>query len=85
MKKEIRTVCYDKDLNLLAYRFDGIVQPFPNYFHDYYVIGFIESGTHCLSCKNKEYIVKQGDIVLFNPNDNHGCTQSDEGTFDIEE
>lgn len=82
MKKEIRTVCYDEDLNLLAYRFDGIVQPFPNHFHDYYVIGFIESGTRCLSCKNKEYIVKQGDIILFNPNDNHGCTQSDERTFD---
>lgn len=82
MKKEIRTVCYDDDLNLEVYRFEGIVQPFPNHFHDYYVIGFIEAGTRYLSCKNKEYVIKQGDILLFNPKDNHGCTQSDGGTFD---
>lgn len=82
MKKEVRTVCYDEELHLEAYRFEGIVQPFPNHFHDYYVIGFMEAGTRCLSCKNTEYMIKQGDILLFNPNDNHGCTQSEEGTFD---
>ena len=82
MKKEIRTVCFDEDLSLEVYRLEGIVQPFPNHFHDYYVIGFIEAGTRCLSCKNKEYVIGQGDILLFNPKDNHGCTQSDGGTFD---
>ncbi len=56
MQKEIRTVCYDDDLHLEAYRFEGIVQPFPNHFHDYYVIGFMEAGTRCLSCKNKKNI-----------------------------
>lgn len=34
MKKEIRTVCYDDDLHPEAYRFEGIVQPFPNHFHE---------------------------------------------------
>lgn len=82
MKKEIRTVCYDDDLRLEAYRFEGIVQSFPNHFHNYYVIGFIESGTHCLSCKNKEYTVGQGNILLFNPNDNHSCVQCDGEAFD---
>ena len=48
MQKEVRTVCYDDDLQLEAYRFEGIAQPFPNHFHDYYVIGFIEAGTRCL-------------------------------------
>ena len=41
MKKEIRTVVYDEDLRLEAYRFVGIVQPFPNHFHEHYVIGFV--------------------------------------------
>ena len=82
MQKEIRTVCYDDDCHLEAYRFEGIVQPFPNHFHDYYVIGFIEAGTRCLSCKNKEYTVSQGNILLFNPNDNHSCVQCDGGTLD---
>ena len=82
IQKEIRTVCYDDDLQLEAYRFEGIVQPFPNHFHDYYVIGFIEAGTRCLSCKNKEYTIGYGNILLFNPNDNHSCVQCDGGTLD---
>ena len=82
MQKEIRTICYDDNLHLEAYRFEGIVQPFPNHFHDYYVIGFIEAGTRYLSCKNKEYTVSQGNILLFNPNDSHSCVQCDGGTLD---
>lgn len=82
MRKEVRTVCYDEELHIEAYHFEGIVQPFPNHFHDYYVIGFIEAGTRCLSCKNKEYTVTSGDILLFHPNDNHGCMQCDGGTLD---
>ncbi len=82
MQKEIRTICYDEDLHLEAYHFQGILQPFPNHFHDYYVIGFIESGMRCLSCKNKEYTVGRGNILLFNPNDNHSCVQCDGGTLD---
>ena len=76
MKKEIRTVVYDDELRIEAYRFEGIVQPFPNHFHEHYVIGFIENGERCLSCKNQEYTIKKGDIVLFNPGDNHACVHS---------
>lgn len=82
MKKETRTVVYDDELRIEAYRFEGIVQPFPNHFHEYYVIGFVEDGRRVLSCKNKEYSIKKGNIVLFNPGDNHACVQSDDGTFD---
>lgn len=82
VQKEIRTVCHDDDLHLEAYRFAGIAQPFPSHFHDYYVIGFIEAGTRCLSCKNKEYKIGQGDILLFHPNDSHSCVQCDGGTLD---
>ncbi len=82
MKKEIKTVVYDDELRIEAYRFEGIVQPFPNHFHEYYVIGFIEEGERCLSCRNREYTIKKGDIILFNPGDNHACVQSDDGTLD---
>ena len=41
----------------------------------------MENGERCLSCKNKEYILQRGNIVLFNPGDNHACVQSDDGTF----
>lgn len=82
MKKETRTVVYDDELRIEAYRFEGIVQPFPNHFHEYYVIGFVEDGKRCLSCRNQEYGIGKGSIVLFNPGDNHACVQNDDGAFD---
>jgi len=82
MKQEERTVCFDDELGIEAYRFKGIMQKFPNHFHEYYVIGFIESGRRHLSCKNKEYTIGPGDILLFNPRDNHTCEQIDGKTLD---
>ena len=82
MKKEVRRVVYDHELRMEAYRFEGIVRPFPNHFHEYYVIGFVENGGRVLSCKNQEYAITKGDILLFNPGDSHACVQSDGGTLD---
>lgn len=82
MKKEIRTIVYDEELRIEAYRFEGIAQPLPNHFHEHYVIGFVEKGQRTLSCRNKEYGIECGNVVLFNPGDNHACVQSDDGTFD---
>lgn len=82
MKKETRTVVFDDELRIEAYRFEGIVQPFPNHFHEYYVIGFVEDGQRMLSCRNQEYLIKKGDTVLFNPGDNHACVQNDGSTLD---
>ena len=82
MEQETRTVKYDTELKVEAYSFKGIMQKFPNHFHDYYVIGFIESGERCLSCKNREYTIEPGDLLLFNPRDNHTCEQTDGRTLD---
>lgn len=76
MQKETKTVCYDRALELEAYRFEGITRPFPNHFHDFYVIGAVELGERVLSCNNREYRIGRGDLLLFNPNDSHGCTQA---------
>lgn len=82
MKKEARTICYDEDLRIEAYHFKGIMQPFPNHFHEHYVIGFIEKGERILSCRNKEYHLMPDNILLFHPGDNHACVQSNADTFD---
>jgi len=82
MKKEIRTVVYDDELHIEAYRFEGIVQPFPNHFHEYYVIGLVEDGERVLSCKNQTYTIRKGNVLLFNPGDNHACVQSGGGALD---
>lgn len=82
MKKVTKTVVYDDELRIEAYRFEGLVQPFPNHFHDHYVIGFVEDGERRLSCKNKEYTIGKNSVILFNPGDSHACVQSDGGAFD---
>ncbi|WP_342480152.1 AraC family transcriptional regulator [Paenibacillus sp. FSL L8-0340] len=82
MTREVRTVVYDTDLKLEAYRFEGIMQKFPNHFHDYYVIGFIEQGKRYLVCNHEEYILNSGDVIIFNPQDPHACEQLDGRTLD---
>ena len=81
MRKTTRTMVYDDALRLEAYRLEGTQQPFPNHFHEYYVLGFIESGERRLCCKGREYLLQKGHIVLFQPGDNHACTQCS-GTLD---
>lgn len=82
MSKEKRTVWFDEELQIEAYRFEGIMQKFPSHFHDYYVIGFIEAGQRYLECRQQEYIINPGDITLFNPRDVHSCEQIDGKTLD---
>lgn len=82
MLNEVRNVCFDTELSIEAYNFKGIMQKFPNHFHDYYVIGFIENGKRYLSCKNKQYIIETGDLIVFNPGDIHTCEQIDDRTLD---
>ncbi|MFT8889915.1 MAG: AraC family transcriptional regulator [Ethanoligenens sp.] len=82
MNGESRAVCYDPDLKIEAYQFEGVRQKFPNHFHDYYVIGFIENGKRALLCKGQEYVIRPGDITLFNPGDNHTCWQLQEEPLD---
>lgn len=82
MRKELRTVHYDEELEIEAYRFEGYSRAFPNHFHGHYVIGYIEEGNRILSCRNQESLVKKGDITVFHPGENHTCAQCGEGTLD---
>lgn len=71
--QEQRHIYYDRDLEIEAYHLSGIVQKFPNHFHEFYVLGFIEGGKRHLWCRGREYDLSAGDLILFNPGDNHYC------------
>ena len=73
MKNEPGTAVYDAELRLEAYRFR---RSFPKHFHDCYVIGYVEDGEGTLLCRDVEYTLKQGDIVIYNPGDSHACAES---------
>lgn len=80
--QEQRHIYYDHDLGIEAYQLSGIVQKFPNHFHEFYVIGFIEGGKRHLFCKGQEYDLCCGDLILFNPRDNHYCSPIGEELLD---
>ena len=82
MENEKRIVYYDEDLHIEAYHFQGIMQRFPNHFHEHYVVGFIAGGRRHLTCKNEEYTTGTGDLILLNPMENHACEQIDEVPLD---
>ena len=82
METEKRTARFDNDLKIEAYHFEGIMQKFPNHFHEYYVLGFVTSGRRFLTCKNRDYTINAGDLLLFNPFDNHACEQIDDMALD---
>ncbi len=82
MLQEDRRIYYDRDLEVEAYNLIGVVQKFPNHFHEHYVVGFIEGGKRHLRCKSGEYELMQGDLILFNPRDNHYCTPIDDQALD---
>lgn len=82
MRHEQRTVLYDTALRVEAYCFQGIMQPFPKHFHEQYVIGMVERGQRTLACKNTVRIIGRGDVVLFQPGDDHACAPCGEEPFD---
>ncbi len=82
MDKVTKTVVADAQLQMEAYRMRGIVQPFPNHFHEHYVFGLIEEGERCLACRKTKYLVKAGMILIFQPKDNHACIRRIDETFD---
>ena len=82
IKDKRRNAVYDDELHLEAYRFEGIVQPFPAHFHEHYVLGLVERGERRLSCCGKEFTLHAGDLLLLNPGDSHACKQCGGETLD---
>ena len=56
---EKRQICYDHTLQIEAYQLKGIVQKFPNHFHECYVIGYVERGSRHLKCNQQEYALEK--------------------------
>lgn len=82
MMSEKRRAVLNKEIGVEAYQFQGLKQRFPNHFHEYYVIGYVESGSRYLKCSGKEYIIEPGDLMIFNPFANHECDQLTEQALD---
>lgn len=81
MAKSTKEVIFDSNLQIEAYQFTGLVQKFPNHFHEYFVIGLIETGRRSLRVNHREYKIGPGDMLTFNPMDNHACEQTDSGSM----
>lgn len=79
---EKKVIVYDSSLKVEAYRFEGIERAFPAHFHEHYTVGYMNGGTRRLICGGREYELREGDMVLFNPRDSHACVHTD-GAMDF--
>ena len=52
---------------------EGIVQPFPLHFHDFWTIGQMVAGTRRMYCRGQVHLLGPEDFVLFGPGEVHGC------------
>ena len=76
-----RTIRHDEVLGLEAFCLQGYAQPFPRHFHDYYVLGFVVSGERELLCNGLNLQVFPGNLLIFNPRDNHECVSTSRAPF----
>lgn len=76
-----RTIRHDEVLGLEAFCLQGYAQPFPRHFHDYYVLGFVVSGEQELLCNGLSLQVFPGNLLIFNPRDNHECVSTSRAPF----
>ena len=81
MLKETRTIHYDAELAIEAYWLQNVLEPFPDHFHDYYLIGLIEKGARELTCGGQKYITTVGDLFTLTPHEPHGCRSYDGKPF----
>lgn len=77
MNKETRRICFDETLQIEAYQLCGMIPDLPNHFHEHYAVGVIAAGNRRLRCKNREYLLEPGDIILLNPGESHACAAVD--------
>lgn len=52
---------------------EGVVQPFPLHFHNFWTIGEIVYGWRRTTCRGEVRELGPGDLVLFGPGEVHGC------------
>ncbi|WP_290070376.1 AraC family ligand binding domain-containing protein [Parasutterella excrementihominis] len=76
-----RTIRHDEVLGLEAFCLQGYAQPFPRHFHDYYVLGFVVSGERKLLCNGLNLQVFPGNLLIFNPRENHECVSTSRAPF----
>lgn len=83
MENSFGKMCFDKKLNIEILTLSGRVKKLPNHFHDFYEIGYIEEGSTNVVCQGEECVITKGDVVIFNPNDNHSCSEIDNKYLDF--
>lgn len=57
--------------------FEGVAQPFPAHFHEFWTIGAIARGRRRATCGGATLGIGPGDAVLFAPGEAHGCLPVD--------
>lgn len=84
MRKQVGSVPLKNGARLEAFRFEGLSQPFPEHFHDYYVLGRIRAGNRVLTCNGEECRLGKDSFLVFSPGDRHACIQCGKQRLDYD-
>ena len=76
-------IIFDEKLKIEVLTLTGMIENLPPHFHDYYELGYIESGNRRVICQGREDTAEKDDLLLFNPNDNHTCLELKKGLLDF--
>lgn len=52
-------IVFDEKLNIEVLTLTGMIENLPPHFHDYYELGYIESGNRRVICQGKEYTAEK--------------------------
>lgn len=64
----------DKELQLEAFEVRGYPDKFPSHSHEYYEFGYlISEGTRSVTYMGNTLPFRQGEMIMFNPNEFHTC------------
>lgn len=64
----------DRELDLEAFEVTGYADKFPSHSHQYYEFGYlISEGARSVTYMGTGFLLRQGEMVMFNPNEFHSC------------
>ena len=79
---EVRRVCALRSVpGVEAISLEGVSQPFPRHFHDFWTVGAFARGRRRTSCGGRTLDVGPGQAVLFAPGEAHGCRPADDAAL----
>ncbi len=76
-------IVFDEKLKIEVLTLTGMIENLPPHFHDYYELGYIESGNRRVICQGRSIQQKRMLCFYLTPKDSHTCLELKKGLLDF--